>query len=525
MTLLLMCLTVTTAWAWDGTGSFNDPYQIKTTGDLNQLASSVNGGTGYEGMYFKLMNDINFNPSTPWYDFANNENNFTPIGGNQKFFEGNFDGNGKTISGIRISLNNNDHGNVLRGLFGNITSTANIQDLTLADTRITGYNAIGGIVGHSEGTITNCHIANNVAIQSVYNQSDNAYSFGGIAGDNGGTITNCTSAVTITISGTAGTKYGAIAGYNSGTMVNNFANGATIPAASDNSHGAIAGDSYYGTLTCNLYYNCKVAGVSSATDVGSHNADVAADNGAMPGIILYDNPSKTDLNHQILSNVGNVSVPRVALAGRTLYKDGGWNTLCLPFNVSDISDTPLEGAIVKTLVSSSLDGTTLTLNFTDDQHNLTYIEAGKPYIVKWTSGDNITNPAFTDVTIRYSLEPVVTDAVTFLGCFLPVSIDHEDRSKLYLASNSTLHFPNGAMTIGACRAYFQLNGVLAQELSSPAAAPLRIVSNLDAQDTATALENALPETERVEESMKLMINGHIYILHDGITYDALGRRY
>ena len=181
------------------------------------------------------------------------------------------------------------------GLFGNITSTANIHDLTLTDIRITGYNAIGGIVGHSEGTITNCHIANNVAIQSVYNQSDNAYSFGGIAGDNGGTITNCTSAVTITISGTAGTKYGAIAGYNSGTMVNNFANGATIPAASDdtsipaasvNSHGAIAGDSYYGTLTCNLYYNCTVAGVSSATGVGSHNADVAADNGAMPGIIL-----------------------------------------------------------------------------------------------------------------------------------------------------------------------------------------------------------------------------------------------
>ncbi len=524
MTLLLMCLTVTTAWAWDGTGSFNDPYQIKTTGDLNQLASDVNGGTGYEGTYFKLMNDINFNPSTPWNDFANNENNFTPIGGNQKFFEGNFDGNGKTISGIRISINNEDHGNVLRGLFGNITSAANIHDLTLTDTRITGYNAIGGIVGHSEGTITNCHIANNVAIQSVYNQSDNAYSFGGIAGDNGGTITNCTSAVTITISGTAGTKYGAIAGYNSGVMADNFANGATILAASVNSHGAIAGDSYYGTLTCNLYYNCTVAGVSSATGVGSHNADVAADNGAMPGIILYDNPSKTDINHQILSNVGNVSVPRVALAGRTLYKDGGWNTLCLPFDVNNFSGTPLEGAIVKEL---DINGTydtdkqtgfnpttgTLYLYFKD----ASYIEAGKPYIVKWESGTDITNPAFTGVTISYSLEPLITDAVTFMGCFSPVSIDHEDRSKLYLASNSALHFPNGAMTIGACRAYFQLVGGIS-------CAPSRIVTNLDAHNTVTALENALPETERVEESMKLMINGHIYILRDGITYDALGRK-
>ena len=520
MTLLLMCLTVTSAWAWDGSGTFNDPYQIKTTGDLNQLASNVNGGTGYEGTYFKLMNDIYFSHDDDWNDANSTENNFTSIGGlgnelgDAKCFEGNFNGNNKTICGIRIYKNGTANADKLRGLFGNTTEQTNIHDLNLADTRITGYFTTGGIVGHNVGTITNCHVANNVAIHCVQSGS---YSYGGIAADNDGTITNCTSAVTITISGTAGTNYGAIAGENNGTMANNFVNGATIPAASGNSHGAIVGNNYLGTLTCNLYYNCTVAGVSSATGVGSHNADVAADNGAMPGIILYDNPSKIDINSQILSNVGNVSVPRVALAGRTLYKDAGWNTLCLPFAVNNFSGTPLEGAIVKTLVSSSLVGTTLTLNFTDDQYNLTSIEAGKPYIVKWESGDNITNPAFTDVTIRYSLEPVVTDAVTFMGCFSPVSIDQEDRSKLYLASNSALHFPNGAMTIGACRAYFQL--VVSKF------APSRIVSNLDAQDTATALENALPETERVEESMKLMINGHIYILRDGITYDALGRRY
>lgn len=517
-----MCLTVTTAWAWDGTGSFNDPYQIKTTDDLNQLASNVNGGTGYEGVYFKLMNDINFNPSTPWNDANSAENNFTSIGGlgnepgDAKCFKGDFNGNNKTICGIRIYKNGTANADKLRGLFGNTTEQTNIHDLTLADTRITGYFTTGGIVGHNVGTITNCHVANNVVIHCVQSGS---YSYGGIAADNDGTITNCTSAVTITISGSAGTNYGAIAGENNGTMANNFVNGATIPAASEGTYGAIVGNnSHLGTLTCNLYYNCTVAGVSSATGVGSHNADVAANNGAMPGIILYDNPSKTDINSQILSNVDNVNVSRVTLSGRTLYKDGGWNTLCLPFNVSDFSDTPLEGAIVKTLVSSSLDGTTLTLNFTDDQNNLTSIEAGKPYIVKWTSGDNITNPAFTGVTISNSLEPVVTDAVTFMGCFSPVSIDQEDRSKLYLASNSALHFPNGAMTIGACRAYFQLKGGLSS-------APSRIVTNLDAHNTVTALENALPEAERVEESMKLMINGHIYILRDGITYDALGRRY
>ena len=71
----------------------------------------------------------------------------------------------------------------------------------------------------------------------------------------------------------------------------------------------------------------------------------------------------------------------VTLSGRTLYHDGDWNTLCLPFDVDDFTDTPLEGATVKTLTSSDFNDGTLTLTFSDD---LTSIEAGKPYIVKWT---------------------------------------------------------------------------------------------------------------------------------------------
>ncbi len=70
----------------------------------------------------------------------------------------------------------------------------------------------------------------------------------------------------------------------------------------------------------------------------------------------------------------------VMLVRRMLYKDGTWNTLCLPFGVVNLSSTPLEGATVKTLGSTDLsDDGTLTLNFTD----ATGIEAGKPYILKW----------------------------------------------------------------------------------------------------------------------------------------------
>ena len=96
----------------------------------------------------------------------------------------------------------------------------------------------------------------------------------------------------------------------------------------------------------------------------------------------------------------------VTLNGRTLYKDGDWNTLCLPFAVTDFTGSPLEGATVKELLTTSnLDNTgKLTLNFSDD---LTAIEAGKPYIVKWV-------PDITSTPIIDPADEVVT-ALNFIS--------------------------------------------------------------------------------------------------------------
>ena len=73
----------------------------------------------------------------------------------------------------------------------------------------------------------------------------------------------------------------------------------------------------------------------------------------------------------------------VMLQDRILYRDGDWNTLCLPFPLTTFRDTPLEGFTVMELdgTASHLDGSTLYLNFTP----ATSIEAGKPYIVKSNS--------------------------------------------------------------------------------------------------------------------------------------------
>ena len=100
-------------------------------------------------------------------------------------------------------------------------------------------------------------------------------------------------------------------------------------------------------------------------------------------IVLADDADNT----AAISDAASLGEPCIVrLGGRTLYTDGDWNTLTVPFAVSDFTGTPLEGATVKTLNSSAFSNGTLTLNFKD----ATSIEAGKPYIVKWNEGLNLT---------------------------------------------------------------------------------------------------------------------------------------
>ena len=77
-------------------------------------------------------------------------------------------------------------------------------------------------------------------------------------------------------------------------------------------------------------------------------------------VTLEDNAS----NESVLANNEGNLVRFLTLQGRTLYHDGYWNTICLPFNVT-LSGSPLAGAVARPLTSASITGTTLTLAFGD----------------------------------------------------------------------------------------------------------------------------------------------------------------
>ena len=170
--------------------------------------------------------------------------------------------------------------------------------------------------------------------------------------------------------------------------------------------------------------------------------------------VLYDAKS----NEVILDKYHGRKVNTLTLQGRTLYADGSWNTLCLPFslNATEVY-TYLGSCKLKTLKSSGYESgtSTLTLEFKD----ATTIDAGKPYLIKWTDGEDRTNLTFSNVTIYNDLNEVTTDYVTFAGFFSPVSLEANDKTVLYLGAGNKLYYPTKDRTMGACRAVFVLNGL------------------------------------------------------------------
>lgn len=159
----------------------------------------------------------------------------------------------------------------------------------------------------------------------------------------------------------------------------------------------------------------------------------------------------------------------VHLRDRILWCDKRWNTICLPFSLPDFSAavaTPLRGATVKKLVSSSYTQATktLTLNF----KTVDAIEAGKPYIVRWEtpySESAIPHPVFEMVQISSNAaSKTETDFVDFVGNYSTINLTGDDRTVLYLGSGSKLYYPRVDMPVNAFRGVFRLKGLTAGDL-------------------------------------------------------------
>ena len=202
--------------AWDGstaaafaggTGTAEDPYQIANGAQLAYLASSVNSGETYTGKNFVLTANIDLN-GLPWTPIANSFSDALLGGSNYRFFAGNFDGNGYTISKVSIGSETTPFESDVFGLFG--ATEGKISNLNLDTVSIHGVAKItsgyvigpaGGLVGYSAGSIENCHVT---GLTMDMNAQDGgiagAYWIGGLVGALDGTqlINECSVSGSIT---------------------------------------------------------------------------------------------------------------------------------------------------------------------------------------------------------------------------------------------------------------------------------------------------------------------------------------
>jgi len=233
-----------------GNGTAEDPFLIYTEADLRAIGSKYSTLS-----HFRLMADISLtgdNDSDP------DNGNWMPIGGTGGFF-GTFDGNGYTITGIRINIPENFPQFMNAGFFSALSGGAIVENLGLIDVDISvGTQGIGGIAGlNNDGTIRNCYVTGNIGdmygrggitgsntlqavIQNCYfagrifhRREYHSVKAGGIAAFSNGSISNCISLAESITEEPESATVGRVVGENqisewTGKLVNNYGwNGTT----------------------------------------------------------------------------------------------------------------------------------------------------------------------------------------------------------------------------------------------------------------------------------------------------------
>ncbi|MCQ2743115.1 MAG: hypothetical protein MJ239_07525 [Bacilli bacterium] len=203
--------------------SEENPYTIRNERDLVALHDITARGNAdnpvkWEGVYFKMIADVTL--TNEWK---------SPIGLNAStsIFKGNFDGDGHSITGLKITREAG-----CTALFGNAID-ATIKNLDVADFDIASTSEVAStaqrsaiIVGRAERvTLENV----NVLSGTVNGSQEN----GGLIGVavNGATITNCSNAASVNA---AGGSVGGLIGnnYSGNTVITNCTNTGTIKGVS-----------------------------------------------------------------------------------------------------------------------------------------------------------------------------------------------------------------------------------------------------------------------------------------------------
>lgn len=301
-------------WAdkWEGEGTSLSPYWVRTGEDLLLLAQDVNDGVDYDGFYFKMAADIDLSA------ICGDTISWDAIGSLENYFEGDFDGDGHTISNLYLNVTNR----IYVGLFGYVGSHGRISNLSVSGSVTTNFWA-GAVAGGSSGEIVNC---------AYVGGSINSYQCaGGIVGGNFGIVSNCRNESEV--NGSLIT--GGVCGYNYGGMYDCVNNG---DVHGNRGAGGLAG--YNGGFSSfSNCYNTPVGIVQNCTN----NASVSGEQ-KVGGVV--------GRNDGLLLNVSNYGelTSKIEVGGLTGYNggfDGVPGNIYNSYNVGNVfSSSSSAGGVV-----------------------------------------------------------------------------------------------------------------------------------------------------------------------------------
>ncbi len=243
-------------------------------------------------------------------------------------------------------------------------------------------------------------------------------------------------------------------------------------------------------------------------------------------VTIQDYPTITDHSDAATINTVLAENPAELKVQRTIWADGEYNTLCLPFAQDEaaIAAGPLAGyERLKTFRGARVSGSGKDLSIDILVEDATAIEAGVPYLISYPANHaDIVNPVFSGLSDFITTPGAASaDGVTFQGMFAQVHIDpytaDREQDYLFLGANSQLMWPEaGDLTsMRGLRAYFIIDRATLTPAMAPVGARARFV---DIRKTPTAIES-------VSSSIctKAIENGALIILKNGVKYNAQGQ--
>ena len=170
---------------------------------------------------------------------------------------------------------------------------------------------------------------------------------------------------------------------------------------------------------------------------------------------------------------------------QTMQADGGWYTFSVPFDIADVSTTPLKDAEIRQY--KSMTGSIMNFEAT------TSLKAVHAYLVKPTT--DIANPVFQNVTVSLGDNVVDgADGYEFVGIYSDRRLE-TDGTNLFLGADNKFYVPTSDdCTLKALRGYF---------VAPSADSGAKMSIDIDGNTTSISALN----------SGKAIMNGRVYNLN------------